>query len=170
MDTFEKVAARYRSAKKVGIKVTLLDKITDFLPDRRAFEFLLGVIESDRPEDEGPRVAAMKLLWTCDLTADADRQRVITALTRIARGSPSSVERVYAISELSPFLDDEPVRALFHQMLLDPNESDDARKAAISCLPTRPPTPETITICQRFRDDPLLGTSARLRLKEWHVD
>jgi hypothetical protein len=49
--------------------------------------------------------------------------------------SRSSVARVRAISELAAFLDDEPVRALFHRMLLDPNESDDARQAAISALP-----------------------------------
>jgi hypothetical protein len=171
MDAFEKFAAQYRAAEKVGIKAALLDKITDLLPDRRAFDFLLGVIEGDRPEDEGPRVAAMKLLWACDLGSDADRQRVIAALTRIARGSPSPVERVHAISELAAFLDDEPVRALFHQMRLDPNELDDARQTAISALPSRrPPAPETIAICQRLRDDPLLGTSARLRLTEWHVE
>jgi hypothetical protein len=67
-------------------------------------------------------------------------------------------------------LDDEPVRALFHQMLRDPNESADARRAAISALPARPPTPETVAICQHLRDDPILGTSAGLRVKEWHAE
>jgi hypothetical protein len=111
-------------------------------------------------------------LWVLlsNLTAAADRDRVVTALMRIARDDPSSVARTYAISELSPFLDDEAVRAFFHQLLLDPAASASDRQAAISCLPARPPTPEMVELCKQLLDDPLLAASARLRLKQWQAE
>jgi hypothetical protein len=112
----------------------------------------------------------MKELWACDLTAAADRERVVAALMRIAGGDPSAVARTFAISELAHFLDDEAVRAFFHRLLLDRAASESDRRAAISCLPARHQTPETVALCKRLLDDPLLAASARLRLKEWHAE
>jgi hypothetical protein len=171
MDALEKLMARYRAAKGHNVKAAVLDRLTAvFLPDRRAVELVLKVIEGNRPEEGVARVVAMKQLWACDLTAAADRERVVAALARIARGARSSVERVHAISELSAFLYAEPVDSLFLQLLLDPNEPDSSRKAAIACLPNRHPTLDIIAACKRLRDDALLGSSARLRLKEWRVE
>src|SRR5262245_4945285 len=115
MDALENLMARYRAAKGKNVKnvkAALLDQLgAVFLPDRRAVDFVLGVLEGDRPEEDVARVVAMKQLWECDLTAAADRERVVAALTRIARGARSSVERVHAISELSAFLYAEPVHS-----------------------------------------------------------
>lgn len=167
MDALGRLVAKYKAATGDGLKTRLLDQLTDLLPDPRAFDFLLRIIEDDSRAEEVARVAAIELLGGLDFPLDADRQRVIAALIRKARGAKWPVERIYAIDVLSQFLDTVEVRALFHDFLLDRTEDDQVRKAAISSLPARPPTPETIGVCKCLLRDPVLADSARLRLKEW---
>jgi hypothetical protein len=167
VDTVEELVAQFRKVRSSGKKAALVQRLGLLLPDRRVFDFLLGILEGSRPEDGGARAEAIKQLWECGLTAAADRERVVAASLRIARSDSSSVARTFAISELAHCLNDEAVRAFFHQLLPDPTAPASDRQAAISSLPARFQSPELAALCERLLDDPLLATSARLRLKEW---
>ena len=167
--TVEELVTQFRKARSSGKKVALVQRFGLLLPDRRAFDFLLGILEGSRHEDWGAGAEAIKQLWECGLTA-ADRERVIAASLRIARSDPASVPRTFAISELAHFLDDDTVRAFFHQLLLDPAAPESDRQAAISSLPTRAQTPEMVALCKHLLGDPVLAASARLRLKEWGAE
>jgi hypothetical protein len=170
MDKVDELVAQFRKLRSDTKRAAFVDRLGFLLPDRRVFEVLLGILEGSRHEDWGTRAAAIQELWACDLTAAADRERVVAALMRIARSDPASVPRTFAINELAHRLDDDTVRAFFHQLLLDPAAPDDDRQAAISSLPTRARTPELVAACKRLLGDPLLAASARRRLKEWAAE
>jgi hypothetical protein len=170
MDAVEELTAQFRKARSDDKKAAIVERLGFLLPDRRVFDFFLGILDGSRTEDRAARTEAIKQLWACDLTAAADRERIVAALLRIAQSDPAAVPRTFAINELAHCLDDDAVRGFFHELLLDPAAPADDRQAAISSLPTRAHTPELVALCKCLLSDPLLAARARLRLKQWGTE
>jgi len=168
MRTLQKLIDRYKTCSGDGKKSRLLEDIVSFLPDPEGLAFLLQVAAGDSTEDDVPRLRALELLGKVPVESEQDRQRVISCLRgKIETGN--FYERINALDAIARYLEDERVRSLLHDILLDLDEDVGLRRCAVVYLIRQPPTERTIEVCRQLLGDPdpRLAKNAELRLREW---
>lgn len=168
MRTLQKLIDRYQTCSGDGKKSRLLEDIVSFLPDPDGLAFLLQVAAGDSADDDVPRLRVLELLGNVPVESEQDRQRVISCLRgKIETGN--FYERTNALDAIARYLEDERVRSLLHDIILDLDEDVKLRGCAVVYLIRQPPTERTIEVCRQLLGDPdpVLATNAKLLLQQW---
>jgi hypothetical protein len=172
MSSVAELLAAYDSAPDATKRARIVGELGYRLPDRRALDGILRAVEGSTgsgPAEETIRITGVKLLGRHLVESPADRVRVLKVLTRLARTSPSWVERLQVLDTCRTWMGSSEIRSLIYDLVL--NEKDKrVRGVAMQChWAIRPGTaPQAaINLCKRLLTDPDLRGTARECLRYW---